>query len=217
MGVGFSRLGVRGGGRVLALIVVLLGGTIDLAHAATEIGRVSRIQGPAQAVSEGRQRSLRLLAPVNQGDLVSTGDGARLEIVLDDGTVLTMGEKAELTLDEFVYRPGGAGNRFAVSVVGAFRFISGKLPDGPSRRARIQTPVATLGVRGTDVWGGPIDNRYGVLLLEGRVEVSNAAGRVVLQAPGEGTNVTGPSGAPGAVTHWPEAKVARALASISFR
>jgi hypothetical protein len=75
----------------------------------------------------------------------------------------------------------------------------------------------TLGVRGTDVWGGPIDRRYGVLLLEGVVEVTNAAGSVVLRTPGEGTNIAAPGTAPGAVTRWPGDKVARALATVSFR
>lgn len=212
-----QRDGLAGRALALALLLVLLGATFDAAVAAEEIGRVSRIQGTAEAFTEGQRRPLRLLTPVHQGDVIGTGPAARLEIVFDDGSLLTLGERAELTLDDFVYRPGGAGDRFAVSVTGAFRFVSGQLADSPSRRARIRTPVATLSIRGTDVWGGPVNGHFGVFLLEGRVEVSNAAGRVVLQMPGEGTNIEGPGAAPGAVTRWPEDKVQRAIATVSFR
>ena len=42
----------------------------------------------------------------------------------------------------------------------------------------MSTPVADIGVRGTEFWGGPINAKYGVLLLEGEVTVSNQAGSV---------------------------------------
>lgn len=44
-------------------------------------------------------------------------------------------------------------------------------------------------MRGTEFWGGPINAKYGVLLLEGEVTVSNQAGSVTLSAPGQGTDI----------------------------
>jgi hypothetical protein len=94
------------------------------------------------------------------------------------------------------------------------RFVSGLTGQSPD--ISIRTPVATIGVRGTDFWAGPIDGALGVLLIEGEVSVTNIAGEAVLDAPGEGTNVAGPDVAPGPVTQWPQEKVERALAATAF-
>jgi hypothetical protein len=81
----------------------------------------------------------------------------------------------------------------------------------------VTTPVATVGIRGTDFWGGPIDDQFGVLLIEGAVSVSNAAGEQVLDTPGEGTNIAAPGAAPGEITFWPQDKVTRAFATVTFQ
>jgi hypothetical protein len=86
----------------------------------------------------------------------------------------------------------------------------------PGAQVVMRTPVVEIGIRGTDFWTGPIDGQFGVLLLEGAVSVSNAAGAVVLDQPGEGTNIAGPGSAPGPVTQWPQQKVDRALAEVAF-
>jgi len=82
----------------------------------------------------------------------------------------------------------------------------------------VTTPVAAVGIRGTEFWGGPIDDQaLGVFLIEGAVSVSNAAGQQILSLPGQGTNIAAPGAAPGPVTIWPPDKVNRALATVTFR
>ena len=96
---------------------------------------------------------------------------------------------------------------------GAFLFVGGKVEYVPNADVTITTPTATLGIRGTQVWGGLIDDGYGVLTLEGEVIVTNAAGSVTLTA-GEGTMLSGPNEPPGEVKTWPQEKVIRALDTI---
>jgi hypothetical protein len=144
---------------------------------------------------------------------VSTGEAARLEVTFTDGTQVTLGEKAELTLDTFVFNPAAGSGTIKFGVVGAFRFLSGQSSD-----VSVTTPVATLGIRGTEFWGGPIDNQaLGVFLIEGAVRVSNAAGEQILSQPGQGTNIVTPGAAPGSVTLWPPDKVNRAIATVTFQ
>jgi len=185
------------------------------ANAATQVGAVSRVQGQCSGVSEGVTRTLSTGAPVHLAEEISTGGEARLEIGLDDGTTLTLGENARLVIDRFVYRPRESLDELAVSTVGAFRFVSGAFKTAASS-VSVQTPVALIGVRGTDFWGGPIDGQFGVFLLEGAVSVTNNAGEAVLDAPGEGVNLEGLDVAPGPVTIWPDDKTARAFATVTF-
>jgi hypothetical protein len=80
------------------------------------------------------------------------------------------------------------------------RFVSGKLTKLASSDVSVTTGVATLGIRGTEFWGGPIDDQaLGVFLVTGVVSVSNAAGEQILSRPGQGTNIATPGSAPGPV------------------
>ena len=194
--------------------VAMLGATA--ADAAVVVGKISRIVGDGRATSEGVVRVLAADAPIHQDEVVTTGVAARLEVTLNDGTVLTVGEKARIAIDSFVYHPAGTVNRLKVAVAGPFRFVSGKLSKLPGADVAVTTPVATIGVRGTDFWGGPIDGHFGVFLIVGKVSVVNAAGRALLAESGEGTNIAGIGAPPGALTLWPADKVARALATVNF-
>ena len=98
------------------------------------------------------------------------------------------------------------------------RFASpqARIKDLKQSKIAVSTPVADIGVRGTEFWGGPIEGRYGVLLLEGEVTVSNQAGSVTLSAAGQGTDIPSPLDAPGAVKPWGADKIARAVASVAL-
>jgi hypothetical protein len=200
--------------RLIVIAVTLLSGFAGGQVAAQEaIGAVSRIQGDTSGTRGGATRALGLNASVFLNEVVSTGEAARLEVTFTDGTQVTLGEKAELTLDTFVFNPAAGSGTIKFGVVGAFRFLSGQSSD-----VSVTTPVATLGIRGTEFWGGPIDNQaLGVFLIEGAVRVSNAAGEQILSQPGQGTNIVTPGAAPGSVTLWPPDKVNRAIATVTFQ
>jgi hypothetical protein len=182
--------------------------------ARAEVGAVERVQAPANAVFEGDARSLEPTAPVYYLDLLRTGEAARLRVALADASTITMGEKAELRVDELVYAPGRETEATLNLIKGALLFIGDKLRASERRRVLIRTPVAILGVRGTHVWYGPIDGAIGVLVVEGEVLVSNPTGRVTLRA-GEGTTIQ-PNGALSPAKTWGAGKVERALDMVAF-
>lgn len=197
----------------LALVLLPLLIATQPAAARDRLGAVVRVQGTVSAGFEGETRPLQAGALLYREDTLLTGAEARVEAELDDGSRLTLGADGALTLDDLVAprdsRP--VAQAFAV-LAGAFRLVA-----APTPGAVIRTPVATLGVRGTDFWGGPIDGAYGVLLLEGAVEVRNAGGATLLDRPGLGTSVADPGTAPGQPTAWPQDKVNRAVATVTFR
>ena len=205
--------------RLILIAVMLLPGLAGVRATAQEvIGAVSRMQGEASGTLGRTTRPLSLNASVFPHEVVSTGDAARLEVTFADNTRLTLGAKAKLTLDTYVFRPAARAGTIRFAVIGAFRFLSGQLSKLATSSVNVTTPVATLGVRGTEFWGGPIDDQaLGVFLIEGAVSVSNAAGERILSQPGQGTNIAAPGAAPGPVTIWPVGKVNRALAAVTFQ
>ncbi|HXG78757.1 MAG TPA: FecR family protein [Methyloceanibacter sp.] len=182
------------------------------------VGFVSRVQNEASVLSGGKAILAIAGTPVAMKNELRTGAEARLEVTFNDGTVLTLGERANMIVDSFVYDPGnGSGEAILRATEGAFRFLTGKIKELEGRRIAVVTPVAEIGVRGTEFWGGPIDAVYGVLLLQGEVAVSTQAGSVVLSQPGEGTHIASPLGAPASPAPWDGLAIARAVATVSFR
>ena len=203
---------------IVIAVVLASGFASGPAAAQRAIGAVSHIQGDSSGTRGGTTRALGLNASVFLNEVVSTGEAARLEITFTDNTRLTLGEKAKLTLDTYVFNPAARSGTINFGVVGAFRFLSGQVSKLASSNVSVTTPVATVGIRGTEFWGGPIDNQaLGVFLIEGTVSVSNAAGQQILSRPGQGTNIATPGAAPGPVTFWPPDKVNRAITTVTFR
>lgn len=193
----------------------LAGAAFPVLAAPNTIGAVEKVQAEASATQDTTTRPLAATAPVLFKDKLRTGPGARLEAKLDDGTVLTLGEKGRMTVDEFVYKPGYLGGAMSVKVAqGAFLFVGGKIEGPTGGNVVIETPVGTLGVRGTTVWGGRIDGGYGVLVLDGEVEVRTKRGAVLLKK-GQGTMVYDGK-APAQAGAWPEDRTNRAVQTISF-
>jgi len=204
--------------RLTALAILLFASVGNHAEAQEAIGTVSRIQGVASGTHAGTTRMLAPNASIFLNEVVSTGDAARLEITFIDRTQVTLGEKAQLTLDTYVFNPTAGRGSIKFGAVGAFRFLSGQLSKLARSDVSVTTPVANIGIRGTEFWGGPIDGQpLGVFLIAGRVRVSNTAGGRTLRRPGQGTNIATRGAAPGPVTIWPPDKVRRAVATVTFQ
>jgi len=128
-----------------------------------------------------------------------------------------MGANADFTVDSYAYNPNGGENNAALKIVkGAARFVAGSMErTGGANALKINTPVATIGIRGTDFFVEADQSRSAVALFSGfDVAVSNAAGTTVLQ-PGQGTDVVG-TGAPTAARPWAPDRINRALGLTAF-
>jgi hypothetical protein len=198
-----------------ATVVASVGLSQHSLAAPAAIGGVDKVQAQVYATQGDATRALEARGPVYFRDHMRTGPGARLEAKLDDDTQLTLGENGRITIDEFVYRPGQIGGKLIVDVTkGAFLFVGGKVEDATGGNVSIKTVIGTLAVRGTTVWGGPIDGGFGVLVLKGEVVVHTRRGNVVLKQ-GNGTMILH-KGKPQPAGPWPEERTKRAVASISF-
>ena len=152
------------------------------AAAAQSVGTVTRVQGSTTPAASG--------TPVHMNDRLRTGANARLEVTFNDNSKLTLGENANVVIDRYVYNPSKSSAQVVLNATqGALRFAGGKIEQMNQKNIVVNTPNAALAVRGTHFWAGPIDGQYGVLLLNGKVGVSNRAGAVTLARPGMGTDI----------------------------
>src|SRR5215469_10717011 len=190
-------------GSLAAVAICAFTADVVLADTIT-VGNVDKVQAQVDATQAGQKRAMAVGSDVYFKDICHSGNDARLQATLKDGTQLTLGANATMVVDEFVYNPlplttGALSVRITK---GAFLFVGGKVEDKTGAKVQIQTPVGTLGVRGTTVWGGPIDNGYGVIVLNGEVTLTTRRGTVTLRQ-GQGTMVYG-QGAPQSARPWPD-------------
>ena len=181
----------------------------------TTVGAVDKVQAHVDATQAGQTRPLAISSEVYFRDRCHSREGARLQATLKDGTQLTLGENATVVVDEFIYDPVMSRAELSLRVVkGAFLYVGGRIEGVNGAKVQIRTPVGAIGVRGTTVWGGPIDNGYGVIVLNGEVTVTGSRGTVTLKQ-GQGTMLFG-DGKPQRAAAWPAGRMKRAVASITF-
>ncbi|MCB1386028.1 MAG: FecR domain-containing protein [Nitratireductor sp.] len=153
-----------------ALVTIVLGVSPNTASAAEEVGKSLRIRNIVNASLDNRRLAAR--DPVFASEQVSAGANSHGELLLNDNSRVLVGENSIISLDDFVV----SGNRFNHATIrvakGAFRFITGNSAKGTFH---IETPVSTIGVRGTffDVFVAA--GITSVVLFRGAVEVCSAA------------------------------------------
>lgn len=120
------------------------------ASAAKLIGHVVKTTGSASVVRNGVTVELNNGDNVYQSDVVQTGSGSSLGLVLIDGTTFNMTANARLMLSELNYDPNSTSNSSLFTLVeGATSFVAGQV--AKTGDMKVGTPVATLGIRGTAV------------------------------------------------------------------
>jgi hypothetical protein len=194
---------------IFALLVSL--GAANAADGAA-VGKVSDVDGTTEIVSEGASAAAAKGAAVRMNDELLTDADGRLQVTFRDNTVLTLSENARVVIDRYVYDPEqGVGDVLLTTTQGAFRFATGKMKELTEKTITVETPVAQVGVRGTEFWGGPVDGEYSVLLLAGEVNVRNQAGTVVLNKPGFATMIRSRLVAPVLPSLWSPDRIQSAL------
>ncbi|MBR1237406.1 VCBS domain-containing protein [Bradyrhizobium sp. AUGA SZCCT0182] len=144
------------GAHLTGNIVSALTGHTQLAQAdgspsvAQVIGHVTKLVGTATAIRNGVSIILNNGDNVNKGDVVQSGSDSTLGITFIDGSVFGLASNARMVLNEMIYDPNGSNNSSLISLVqGTISFVAGAT--AKKGDMKVDTPVATMGIRGTAV------------------------------------------------------------------
>ena len=115
------------------------------------IGQVEDLSGSATVQrADGTTETLQVGTKVFQDDVVQTADGSKVSLTFVDGTIFTLASASRMILDELIYDPNGSENSGIFNLVeGSFVFIAGQA--AKTGGLEINTPAATMGIRGTTV------------------------------------------------------------------
>ena len=140
--------------RITLLVGAAIAAIIALPAAAQTVGVNAAVINDVRMKTEANPSVHRAAVKerVALGNDIATGASSRLQILLLDHTSFTVGANARLKIDRFVYDPNRNASAVGLSVTkGAFRFMSGKPLHANPGQSQINTPVASIGIRGTIV------------------------------------------------------------------
>ncbi|MEX2310896.1 MAG: hypothetical protein WD624_00435, partial [Rhodospirillales bacterium] len=117
------------------------------------IGNIESLNGEVFAIrADGSRVRLELGDQVFQGDILDSGPEGNVGVLLADQTTFAMGPEGRMVLDEMIYDPATQQGSVSMSVLqGVFTFVSGQVAKTDPDAMTLDTPVATIGIRGTQV------------------------------------------------------------------
>jgi VCBS repeat-containing protein len=167
------------------------------AAAAKVVGHVVKMTGSASIVRNGVTIDVNSGDVVYQNDVVQTGSGSALGLVMIDGTTFNLTANARLMLNDLTYDATSTSNTSLFTLVqGAATFVAGQV--AKTGDMKVSTPVATMGIRGTAVILdiSAIDGTVSVSVVNQRdgqihaLQVYNARGDLIGTVTSNGSSLT---------------------------
>lgn len=144
--------GLRGSRPLMtALFVALFILAWSIPSAAVETAGVVRSAQGAATITRGGQvlpaePGMKLLV----GDVASTGSDGSLGVIFRDDSTLSLGPDSSLVVREFLFSPAEQKLGLVARLTqGTMSYLSGMLGKLAPESVRFDTPVATIGIRGT--------------------------------------------------------------------
>jgi hypothetical protein len=152
-------------------LTAILGALTATPAFATGIATVTDVVNEGYRRPPGDQE--RRAAPSDElvsDEALRTKRDSSIAVKFIDGSELSVEAQSEVVLSDYVFDPKAATSTGIINLnVGLFHFNSNQIPDGG---LTLKTPVATIGIRGTEFLVTVKDEATIVDILDGKVEVA---------------------------------------------
>ena len=131
---------------IISLIISLSSISIGIANEV--IGVIAAGIGD---ISNQKSEKLSTGSKIYFGDTIIVKAQSNAQILLLDETALTIGEKSELTIDDFVYDPQSKVGKIVSNIkIGTVRVITGEISKNNPDNLEVNVPTGSIGARGTE-------------------------------------------------------------------
>jgi|GEM_PF-6928621 len=135
---------------LLLAIVVVGGAAAGAAEKVERIAKLTAIQGEVLVQKAGGSKPFKAFVnlPVAKGDQIMTGKGGSVQLVLDDGSKLTLGSQTHILLSDYTVNPQG-GKKTVIKVMAGQVWSKLQSLTNANDSFQFETPTAVMGIRGT--------------------------------------------------------------------
>jgi len=131
---------------------LFLAASLAQGAAADHIGIIKTLAGEVAVDRAGQSIKAEPNLKLYLADVVKTGADGKAGLILEDDTVISMGFNSSLALKSFLFQPNEKKLSFIARLYhGTASFLSGQIAKLAPSQVHIETPHATVGVRGTHV------------------------------------------------------------------
>ena len=181
--------------------LLLLNPTISNA----DVGKVTEQTGPTEIRRNNSVVPSAVQAAIEMNDAIVTAN-SRAGITFKDETKVQITEHSKLVIDNFVYDDSKKTGKLGIKMaLGTIKYASGQIAKSDPQQVVVETPTATIGVRGTD-FSGTVDEtgKSTIVLLPscpagwknverdcitGSISVTTSMGRIWLTRPFESVTI----------------------------
>lgn len=181
----------------------------NVLYAAEPVGKIGYVRGVVSAKSNsGGKRLLSKDAEIYETDSIVTGSRSFVVLVFKDDTKVTVRPNSVFIIKQYRFANGNNDKATFRLLTGGIRAVTGSINKNKAEKMRITTPVASLGVRGTDFIARLCDGdcldqgkdnkktntqavaRLALVGRKGSVSIKNEQGRVRSASTGDHLKVT---------------------------
>lgn len=120
------------------------------AAAGDHVALVKSVSGSVKVMRAGKTLDVASDTTLQIDDQVIAAPKATAAIVFRDGTLLTLGSGADILIRDYVFEPKADKYAFSLYMAkGSAIYESGKIGKLAPESVKMETPTATVGVRGT--------------------------------------------------------------------
>ena len=148
------------------------------ALAADIAGSVSFVIGDASVIGDdGKPRNVARGDNINAGQTLQTGSTGHIHLRMVDGAFVSIRPQSRLRIEDYKYDAANPANNRIKFVLekGVARSITGRAGEASKENYRLNTPLAAIGIRGTDFVVQAADNVTRVTVQSGAVVMAPLA------------------------------------------
>jgi len=137
----------------------------------SNIGNVGAFKGTATVTRSSSILDVKNGILLKVKDKITTSANSRVQVILKDNTVVTIGPNSTFTFD--AYKFGGKDDSEVKMHIdrGFFRSVTGKIGKLAPERFKVKTVSATIGIRGTDFSALVSEDKETISCYKGKVDV----------------------------------------------
>lgn len=149
---------------------------------ASAVGHVEEVSGEATVThTDGSVETITIGTRIFQGDIIETDAAGAVSVRFMDDTTFAVSQDARLAIDEYVFDPESQSGSSDFSVLkGVFVFTSGLIGRDDPDDVKIDTPVGSIGIRGTIIMGN-VDTGE-ITVVEGAIVLRDFQGHEITLA-----------------------------------
>lgn len=139
---------------------------------AAEAGKTLMSIGTVFSQRSSNKVTLKRRSPVLEQDEVHVGSKSRAQLRMIDSALISLQQDSVLQIKKYQYQAGGQGNSALLELLsGGLRTITGAIGKNNKKAYELKTPLATIGIRGTDFQVQIVPNGMYVAVWDGVIHL----------------------------------------------